>query len=272
MKLSKKILSKEERELLNSGTFTLEELYARKGISVEDTVVNEEKITVLCVRFGNKYGREYVERLRNMVSRNLTIPYEFACLTDDHNQMDGVRLITYPCQPYKALWWHKVHMFDEGLPLKGKVLYFDLDVVICGNIDKLALATGNQFYGIRDFNRKFHGSWKYLNSSVMCWTHGNHKFVYDNFVNDRSVMNRLHGDQDWIWKQAKDQIQFWPDSWIQSYKWEIRSREDLKSRDGKGGFKETAYIAPDKDCCVAVFHGDPKPQDINDPFVVDNWR
>ena len=36
---------------------------------------NSEKVTVLCVKFGTKYGREYIERLRNMVSRHLTVPY-----------------------------------------------------------------------------------------------------------------------------------------------------------------------------------------------------
>ena len=34
------------------------------------------------------------------------------------------------------------------------------------------------------------------------------------------------GDQDWTWAQAKKvHMKFWPDKWIQSYKWEIRSRQ-----------------------------------------------
>ena len=50
-------------------------------------------LTVLCVRFGEKYGPEYVERLRNMVPRNITIPYEFACLTDDQRSIKGVKTL-----------------------------------------------------------------------------------------------------------------------------------------------------------------------------------
>jgi hypothetical protein len=89
---------------------------------------NNHIITVLCVRFGNKYGREYVERLRNMISRHLTVSYEFVCLTDDLDPIEGVRTIYQPNAQYPKGWWHKVHMFDSTLPLKGRILFFDLDV------------------------------------------------------------------------------------------------------------------------------------------------
>ena len=34
-------------------------------------------------------------------------------------------------------------------------------------------------------------------------------------------------------------------------------RDDIKLPDG---------------CSVTVFHGEPKPQDVQDPLIVDNWR
>jgi len=106
----------------------------------------ESKLTVLCVRFGNKYGPEYVERLRNMVARHLTIPYEFVCLTDDQHPIEGVRNIILSDQGYTKKWWHKVHMFDPSLGLNGRILYLDLDVVIVNNIDKLVKDyTKNEF-------------------------------------------------------------------------------------------------------------------------------
>jgi hypothetical protein len=84
---------------------------------------------------------------------------------------------------------------------------------------------------------------------------------------------RLQGDQDWIWKVAKNRIKFWPNEWIQSYKWEIRSRDELVDRTGRRGFKTIrSDINPHPECAVAVFHGEPNPADINDKFVVDNWR
>lgn len=230
-------------------------------------------ISVLCVRFGNRYGREYVERLRNMVARHLTVPYEFVCLTDDPVQIDGVRSIVQKNAGYVKGWWHKVHMFDPNLPLEKRVLYFDLDVVIHENIDKLVTVWPNDFLGIRDFNRQFYEKWMYLNSSAMCWNHGEEKHIWEQFKSNPKEAMKLQGDQDWIWKVAKDKIKFWPREWIMSYKWEIRKKEELVIQNGKRNFKiQNDEVKIHPDCSVTVFHGDPKPQDIKDKFVVDNWK
>ena len=78
-------LSKEVRDSLTKEQFRF---YKQNGILPEvvvpDTVAETglpdiNKVTVLCVKFGTKYGPNYVERLRNMVARHMTIPYEFAC-------------------------------------------------------------------------------------------------------------------------------------------------------------------------------------------------
>jgi len=268
--MSNPLLTKEERRRLKA------ENRAKKNpitdVPIAQKNDHEKKVTVLCVRYGNKYGKEYVEKLRNMVARNLSLPYEFVCLTDDQHTLSGVRNIYQPASDYRQLWWHKVHMFDPDLDIKGRILYFDLDVVIHSNIDRLITNFNNQFVGIKDFNRKFHKGWKYLNSSVMSWTHGMESYVYEQFKQNRSQALRMHGDQDWIWKISNGRITFFPDVWIQSYKWEIRSREELISRDGRKGFKTIWEGSPNQQCCVAVFHGEPKPINLQDRLVVDHWK
>jgi hypothetical protein len=229
-------------------------------------------ITVLCVRFGTKYGPEYVERLRNMVARHLTVPYEFVCLTDDQRPIEGVRSLIQPNAGYAKPWWHKVHMFDPHLGLQGKILYFDLDVVIHNSIDKLVAFQDIEFRGIRDFNRKFHDNWNMLNSSVMCWPAGLHSDIWTTFTQQPNRAQQLHGDQDWIWNLAKTRIKFFPDEWIMSYKWEIRDRSEVNFQDNRRVFKtiRTPVIPPQ--CSVLVFHGDPKPEDVQDPIILDNWK
>jgi hypothetical protein len=229
-------------------------------------------LTVLCVRFGEKYGPEYVERLRNMVARNITIPYEFACLTDDQRSIKGVKTLHIGNQGYSKGWWHKVHMFDKSLGINDRILYFDLDVVIHNNIDKLVLGLGDSFYGIRDFNRKFNPKWKILNSSAMSWMGNKEHDIYDMFLRNKMAAMQLHGDQDWIYKVASDRIKFWPDQWLMSYKWEIRKRNEINFSNPKRTFYEIANPTIPNECSVAVFHGDPKPEDVQDPIVVDNWR
>ena len=261
-------LSKEQRKQLKA----IKKAEKENKKALESMAISDTAITVLCVRFGTRYGREYVERLRNMVSRNLTLPYQFVCLTDDRHPIEGVRNIIQPNANYARGWWHKVHMFDPGLPLSGRILYFDLDVVIHNNINKLATIYPSEFIGIHDFNRKFYSNWINLNSSVMAWNHGSQSYIWSRFKDNPREAQRLPGDQDWIWRNAKDRLKFWPRDWVQSYKWEIRSKEELTVINGKRQFKEVDHsVEVPSECCVTVFHGDPKPQDVKDKFVVDNW-
>ena len=243
------------------------------ALKTQTDTPNVDPVTFLCVRFGNKYGVEYVERFRNMVQRNCTVPHEVVCLTDDPKPLHGVRSIVQPNAGYKRGWWHKVHMFDPRLPLSGRIIYMDLDIVICGNLDKLTTVWTKDFIGIRDFNRKFHPSYKSLNSSVMAWNAGTQKFIWDKFKQNPAGAQSLHGDQDWIWRLSRDHIKFWPDSWIQSYKWEIRSRSELRMVNGVRQFAKVRNdVQPHPDCCVAVFHGDPNPSIVDDKFVKEHWR
>ena len=273
MKLSKEQrsnLSKEEKRYYK--THGMLPSVPSENLNETASNTHPDKIVVLCVRYGKKYNKGYVERLRNMVKKHLTIPYEFVCLTDDPQLIKGVRLIYQPASAYNKLWWHKVHMFDPTLPIKGRILYFDLDVIICNNINKLVENLKSEFMGIRDFNRKFHPNWKFLNSSVMSWNHGDHAEIWNKFRKDVKTATKLHGDQDWIFQCAKNIIKYWPIEWILSYKWEIRSKDDLIVKNGVRSFSDVAKVKIPQDCSVLVFHGDPKPEDIKDPFVIDNWR
>lgn len=269
--LLKELLSKQEwKHFKSTGELPVGFIYPNTESEPIPTGPTEH-ITVLCVKFGNKYGVDYVEKLRNMVSRHLTVPYEFCCLTDDQHPIDGVTSIVRPNQGYARGWWHKVHMFDPGLGLKGRVLYMDLDVIIHDNINKLVIGHDNKFMGIRDFNRKFNPTWNVLNSSVMSWPAGLHPDIFTVFQTDPKKAQRMHGDQDWIWHVAKPRITFWPERWIQSYKWEIRDRSEVAYNGSKRYFRTVKNVTIPRDCSICVFHGDPNPHEVQDPYVLDNW-
>jgi hypothetical protein len=106
--------------------------------------LGDDMLTVACVyRSGGKYySTRYVERLRAMVERNLSLPHRFVCLT---NETD------VPCRriPLVTDWpsyWSKIELFRPRL-FKGPVLYFDLDTVIHGNIDDLARLASESAFG-----------------------------------------------------------------------------------------------------------------------------
>ena len=123
---------------------------------------------VVCVKWGNKYISKYANVLYQMVKRNTTVPYEFHCITEDTNQLDShINVIDLPNNPIIKTWWSKLWMFSPEFPLKGNVLFFDLDVVVFNNIDRLFTYDPDKFMIIRDFNRCRVPKWNLSNSSVM---------------------------------------------------------------------------------------------------------
>ena len=229
---------------------------------------------VVCVKWGSKYPSIYANILKSMVSRHTTVPYQFHCLTDDPKGLDSdINVVQLPSAPGITSWWSKLWMFSPDMPLKGNILFFDLDVVIFENIDPLFTYNHGKFNIIRDFNRCRVKDWKQSNSSVMRWETGTMDHLWKDFqTRSTQIMRENHGDQDWIMKAGKNDINWWPDEWIRSYKWEMVGFKDTKllNKDGKKWFRTPAKVQPGNR--VAVFHGSPNPMECADQWVIDNWK
>ena len=228
---------------------------------------------VLCVKWGTKYSSQYVNVLKNMCARHLTVPYEFHCLTEDSTGLDpDVHVIPLPNRPGIKTWWSKLYMFAPELPIQGTILFFDLDIIIFRNIDCLFGHNPGTFQIIRDFNRCRVKDWKLSNSSCMRWEKGKLDYLWNEFSKDPgAIMTRNHGDQDYITKRADGDINHWPDEWIRSYKWEMQGKTHVQVKNGvKYKFEKEPTITEENR--VAVFHGKPNPLECGDQFVVDNWR
>jgi hypothetical protein len=236
----------------------------------------KNKYYVLCLKHGTKYSADYVNKLYNMVKRNCTLDYEFVCLTDDARDINpNVKIIPLPGGI--SGWWCKPYMFSKDLPLNGTVLYMDLDVVIASNIDKLFTYQPHHWCTIRDFTRVMRPKWHKYNSSIVRFKAGELDFVWTEFDKDKiEIQKRLHGDQDWLYEvtHKRQGAMLYPDSWILSWKWEVRKSREFE-RGGVRGQRKLRMIetvTPRVECCVCVFHGDPNPEHCEDPWVVDNWK
>lgn len=231
---------------------------------------------VVCLKYGIKYQAEYVNKLYSMVKRNLTVPFEFVCYTDDSTGIDKA-IRTEPISIIAGVtgWWYKPMFFNSNLGLKGTILFFDLDVVIFKNIDYLFTHEPNKFCIIRDFNRHVIKNYNKFNSSVFRLTTGMHRSVYDEFIkNPKHHIGRYHGDQDWIRAMVKEgEYAYWPEEWIQSYKWEMRGKPRYNSAPrGQRDFAVNGDPVIKDQTSVAVFHGDPNPHICKDQWVIDNWQ
>lgn len=231
-------------------------------------------LNVICVKHGTKYGPEYVNKLYNMVQRHLTMPYDFYCFTDNAKGIDlEVKIKTLPDRPEITGWWWKTYMFQMGhFGPSDTNLFFDLDMVIISNIDKLVTYEPDCFVGLEDVGRVFNRPQK-LGSAVLRWTSNRHSNIWDAIDLKPGLTKRYKGgDQDWIWECSKQDIKFYPKTWIMSYKWEIRNQSELIRRQDKWIFKESREPNIDKNTAVLAFHGTPDLEDVEDKIIIKNWR
>ena len=96
---------------------------------------------VICIRWGEKYGPDYVNRLHAMVARHLPGPFRFICFTDDPSGLARGRGAHAPARPrLRPAHAHPRHLGQVaalGLRLgglSGPVLFLDLDVVVLSDL------------------------------------------------------------------------------------------------------------------------------------------
>lgn len=230
-----------------------------------------EPVTVLCMKWGEKFGADYVNRLYGMVARRLARPFRFVCLTDDAR---GIRpeAVTAPipalppiAQP-KERGWRKIASFSPELAgLVGEtVLFLDLDVVVMGPLDPLFEHPG-AFPLIRDW---YHPVRRVGNSSVYRYRPAERHALFEAFCQDAdAIVGRIRNEQEFLseYLEARGELGFWPKAWCQSYRvsclpfWPARAW--------------TTPRAP-KDCRVLVFHGAPKPTEalVGRPGLIQTFR
>lgn len=229
-------------------------------------------LNVVCLKHGTKYGPEYVNKLYNMIRRHLTMPHRFICFTEDRKDLnDNIEIIDLPKLPIDG-WWYKPYIFKHGhFPDGDTILYFDLDMVIVNNIDHFVTYMASHFVGLQDVGRVFRPGYQKLGSAVMRWPANKYHDIWDKLENNFGQAKRLHGDQDWIWSIYGGEIKFFPEQWILSYKWEVRTRDELHGLGKNSFFKTVRNPEIPNGCAVLAFHGNPPVHAVQDPVIVDNW-
>jgi hypothetical protein len=234
---------------------------------------SSKKNYVVCLKWGNKYGPEYVNKLYSMVKRNLTIDYEFVCYTENSKGIDHhIKTMLLPNLPVSG-WWYKPWFLSNELGIQGTALFLDLDLIVFRNIDNLfSYQADKPFVIIRDFNRQIRPNWDRMNSSVFRFKIGHYNNAYQEFKqNTQRNVSRYQGDQDWMYKSISDHV-FWPDEWIQSYKWEMRGRRELGFVNSRRNFTKPGQPNILQDTSIAVFHGEPNIPECIDEWPRANWN
>jgi hypothetical protein len=220
------------------------------------------------MKWGTKYGSDYVNRLHRMLMRHLRGDFQLVCLTDDATGIDE----RVKCLPIPALdlpdgiperGWKKLTTFAADLHgLRGTALFLDLDVVIVDDITPFFEAPG-QFLIIHDWKRP----WRVTgNSSVYRFELGRHADVLEQFRSSvDAVRKRFRNEQaylsDVLHKQG--QLSYWPKAWCASWKYHCIP-----------SFPLNHVRAPRKPqgARILIFHGVVNPPDAIAGRSQGNWR
>ncbi len=237
-----------------------------------------KRIDCACVIHGTAYDWIYVRRLYNMLTRNLTPRVNLHVFTEAEREVDA-GMIKHSLVPWPTLqgprkgWWYKMQMFDPAHNL-GRLLYFDLDVVIVRNIDWIWQQKSDYFWAIRDFKYLWRPHWTGINSSVMCWDTQKFSWLWQRFQDNNLdiTVRKWHGDQDFLsaMLQPTRELKYLDPERIKSWRWQVK--------DGGLDFKTRTYKMPgsgshiDGNSDVLIFHGKPNPHDVQDPVIVHHWQ
>jgi len=171
----------------------------------------------------------------------------------------------------KKSWWYKMQLFNPE-HYQGNLLYFDLDVVINGDITWITHLDTEKFWTIKDFRYLQHPTLSGINSSIMWWNVERYQHVWEKFKAEdvTKIVKQYHGDQDYLNATIDyNNRRYFDVNRIKSYRWQIA--------DGGFAFPMRVPRSPgagaviDSDTCVMVFHGHPKPHEVRDPKIVQLW-
>lgn len=245
-----------------------------------------QAVNVLCIKWGKKYGPDYVNRLHSMVSRHLSRPFRFVCLTDDAQGIDpNIEVKPIPAIGFDEFdqrkpWtfghgWLKLTSFADPLyDLQGRTLFLDLDIVIVDSLDPFFDATGD-FTVIREWDKRDGTG----NTSVYLFTIGAHRDALDYLKRDYpESVNAVRNEQEFItgYLGRQGKVSYWPEEWCRSFKRHCM-RKGIMSW----------FKAPEipKGARVIIFHGKPNPPDaiagdsgkwyrrvLPTAWVAEHWR
>ena len=235
---------------------------------------------VICMKWGAKYGPEFVNKLHSMVRRHLARPHRFVCFTDDPGGLaPGIETKPLPAMdlpPGKERGWRKLSTFTKPLAdLAGPVLFLDIDVVIVDSIDCFFKHPG-EFCIIHDWQKP----WRVMgNSSVYRFEAGAHPDIFDYFMrNIERVKSEVRHEQAYLTREIHKQgrLTYWPAEWCVSFKYGCMPRFPLN------------YLFTPKipaGARIVVFHGLPNPDEAvvgkgrgiirhvrPTPWINEHWR
>ena len=149
---------------------------------------------IVFVKHGDKYNHKHVNRLFEQCF--LYWPdAKYFCYTENKKGINAAVNIIPIGKPSLKLWWNKLSMFREDFPVKGKCLYFDLDMDIQKDPYELITWDGLTVinaYWKRDMFMRKHAYDVRINSSIITWESKQQRHIWEHFMTNRDYFMRKY--------------------------------------------------------------------------------
>lgn len=225
-------------------------------------------INVISILWGTLYTAEDVNRLYSMIRRNTTLPLVFHLFSNEDLPGLNDNIVLHPENQMHITAAHNRYVYrkeaglcDDSLGgLTGqRVFFFDLDVLIMGNLDELfTYPEKDKFYIIKDWNT--HGSHV---GQATCYSFvvGTLGFVRTKFEENPGPIIEKFGtaSQEYLSSMVIEKfgpLNFWPSQWFQSFRFHCLPFGFLRHF--------VTPSLPKQETKVLAFHGHP---DIHDALA-----
>lgn len=214
---------------------------------------------IICVKWGRKYGPDYVNRLYGMAARHVSGPFRLFCFTDDRQglrrEVEAMDLPELGCEPPRNSpgQWRKVVLWGRELGgLQGPALFIDLDSVIVDSLDGyFEFGEPEDVILARNWAKPFS---RLGQTSVFRYPIGRNPHLLDDFRADpQGIADRYHFEQHYVTASVKGGIRFWPEAWTRHFRLHCLPAFPLR------------YFVPARipaGARIVTFPGGPNPEDV----------
>lgn len=238
----------------------------------------ENKVNIICFKWGRAYPASYVNRLYRGVSKFLSLPFRFVCVTDSAEGLDeGIE--TCPLPPPPDGWrpnarypgwpciYLKLTVFRPGFAdLSGPTLFLDIDQIITGDMNRFFDYEPGKFCIIHNWIEwhkcLFRKRPQIGNSSCFRFNAGKESaYIYEKWLSelDDAQNQKFYRTEQAYMTHAVglENIRWWPENFVRSFK-----------RSCERPWPLNHFLAPkfNKNTSILCFHGHPSPDEAIDGY------
>jgi len=181
-----------------------------------------------CLKWGDKYGPEYVNRLYNSILRNYDGDFEFVCYTDNtsgvETDTDDINLLR-PYDTDRVFTYEKLFLIRESMADKN--YWVDLDILIHGDLTGTLNRPMPNFTMLWNYWNDYEskslqwygtGSSCHINSSFVGWTDADWLLEYTEYNWEKIQFTYKSLDKYLFYQHArKNRLSYWPFNFAGNY-------------------------------------------------------